>query len=135
MAPLSVFFARQYLAQINFEIVEAAMLDGASEPRILRSIVFPLAVPLIVLNALSGFGMAYGDFFWQYLVGRNIRTSTVGIGLFLLGTDQSRIWGGAFQGSGISTESIRAAASILQSLPSLTLFILGQRFFVKGMRI
>lgn len=135
MAPISVFFARQYLSQINFEIVEAARLDGASELRILRSIIFPLAVPLIVLNVISGFGMVYGDFMWQYLVGRDIRTTTVGIGLFLLGTSTSLEWGGITEGYGISVESIKAAASILQSLPSLILFVIGQKYFVKGMRI
>jgi len=136
MAPASVFFARQYLSQINLEIIEAARLDGASELRILRSIIFPLAIPLIVLNVLAGFGAAYGDFMWQYLVGRDIKTITVGIGLFLLGTDSASAWGGVIPYSRqVSAESVKAAASILQSLPSLVLFIMGQKFFIRGIRI
>jgi len=140
MAPAAVFLARQYLSQMDISIVEAARLDGASEIRILRSIVFPLSVPLIVLNLIGGFTAVYGDFFWQFLVGGGIQTLAVGIGLFILSTDSGGALGGSVSSAlggttPITVESLRAAVSVLQSLPLLILFIVGQKYFVKGIKI
>jgi len=139
MLPGLVFLARQYLSQMDISIIEAARLDGASELRILRSIVFPLSVPLVVLNLISAFMAVYSDFFWQFLVGGGIKTLAVGIGLFILSQDSGTALVGGLGGLGrkglISWESLRATVSVLQSLPLLILFIVGQKYFVKGIKI
>lgn len=140
MLPASVFLARQFLSHIDMSIIEAARLDGASELRILRSIIFPLSLPLVLLNVITAFRSVYSDFFWQYLVGKGIKTFAVGIGLFIL----SKYGGGEMERSltvsvlgsrSISAESVRAAVSVLQSLPILLLFIVGQKHFLKGIKI
>lgn len=138
MLPPSVFFARQYLSQIDMSIVEAARLDGASEPRILWSIILPLSIPLVVLGMITGFGAAYSDFMWQYLVAREVKTLTVGIGLFVLSAGAGFAMGGSellLGSENISMESLRATVSVLQSLPLLLLFIFGQKHFLKGLKI
>lgn len=138
MLPALVFFARQYLSQIDMAIVEAARLDGASELRILWSIIFPLSMPLVVLAMIQGFTAAYRDFMWQYLAGREVQTLTAGIGLFLLSSDAAGGMGDIqllYGRQGISMESLRAATSVLQSLPLLILFVFGQKHFLKGLRI
>jgi len=138
MSPALVFLSRQYLSHIDISIIEAARLDGASELRIFRSIVLPLSIPLVVLGVITGFGASYGDFMWQYLVGREIKTLTVGIGIFILSTAESAATGGGeiLRGhTGISYESLKAATSVLQSLPPLILFIVGQKYFIKGLNI
>jgi len=138
MLPALVFFARQYLSHIDISIVEAARLDGASELKILWSIILPLSMPLVVLGMIQGFTAAYRDFMWQYLAGREIQTLTAGIGLFLLSNDAAGGMGDVqllYGRQGISMESLRAATSVLQSLPLLILFVLGQKHFLKGLRI
>lgn len=138
MSPAAVFLARQYLAQIDISVVEAARLDGASELQILRHIIFPLSIPLIILVMMSGFSASYGDFMWQYLVGRDIRTLTSGIGIFLLSTAGNEMGDVRTLVSNykmISEESLRAAASTLQVLPQIILFILGQKYFIKGIKL
>lgn len=138
MLPAMVFFARQYLSQIDMAIVEAARLDSASEPRILWSIILPLSMPLVILGMIQGFTAAYRDFMWQYLAGREVETLTAGIGLFLLSNDAAGGFGdiALLHGrQGISMESLRAATSVLQSLPLVILFIFGQKYFLKGLKI
>jgi len=139
MLPASVFLARQYLSQMDISIIEAARLDGASELRILRSIIFPLSVPLVVLNLITAFLGVYSDFFWQFLVGGGIKTLVVGIGLFIYSTgtygEMSALPVIAESSSIVSLESLRAAVSVLQSLPVLILFIIGQKYFIKGIKI
>lgn len=137
LLPSSVFFARQYLANMDISIIEAARLDGASEFRIFRSMILPLSVPLIVICLISAFGVSYGDFMWQYLVGREVRTLTTGIGLFLLGSDTMGLVPEAMSSTtkALSMESIRAAASVLQAFPLIVLFALGQKYIVEGTKI
>ena len=137
LIPSSVFFARQYLAEIDISIIEAARLDGASEFRIFGGIILPLSVPLIVICFLAAFGGSYSDFMWQYLVGRDLRTLTTGIGLFLLGQDTMGLEPHSMSSvaRALSLESIKAAASILQASPLIVLFAIGQKYVIKGTKI
>lgn len=136
LLPALVFFARQYLVQFDVSIIEAARLDGASEFQIFRRIILPLSKPLIVLCLFTGFGASYGDFMWQYLVGRDIRTLTSGVGLFLRGSTGADTMGGPnLLGKGISVESLKAATAVLQASPLVVLFALGQKYIVRGTKI
>ena len=50
-----IFLMRQFLQSIPDEVLESARVDGASEFRILRSIVFPLAAPGMATLAIFTF--------------------------------------------------------------------------------
>lgn len=137
LMPALVFFARQYLAHLEISMMEAARLDGASEFGIFRYIVLPLSVPLIILCLVTSFGTSYGDFMWQYLVGRDLQTLTSGIGLFLQSSSGGVEWmgGEAILRKGVSVESLQAAAAVLQALPLIVLFAIGQKWILKGTKI
>src|SRR5919199_3999804 len=57
-----IFLMRQYLTSLPDEMLESARLDGASEFRIVRSIVFPLAGPGIATLAIFTAGTGREDF-------------------------------------------------------------------------
>src|SRR5215468_3708355 len=57
-----IFLLRQYIRSIPDEILDSARVDGASEFKILRKIVFPLAVPGIATLAIFTFLSAWNDF-------------------------------------------------------------------------
>jgi multiple sugar transport system permease protein len=59
----NVFLLRQYFLSIPRDLDEAAMIDGASPFRILRSVILPLSVPAIVAVSLFHFFFAWNDFF------------------------------------------------------------------------
>ncbi len=59
----NVFLLRQYFMSIPRDLDEAAMIDGASPFRVLRSVVLPLSVPAIVAVTLFHFFFAWNDFF------------------------------------------------------------------------
>lgn len=136
MSPAMVFLSRQYISGINTEVLEAARIDGASEIQVFTSMILPLSLPLVVLAAVGAFGAAWGDFMWQYLVARDYQTLTVGLGLFILSIDSgSALMGVSEVTKGLSLDSMRAAASVVQSLPLLVIFAIGQKWFVKGVRL
>lgn len=133
--PALVFFSRQYLVGIGGEYLDAARVDGASEWRIFRDIIVPLSIPLLILCAVQSFTVAWGDFMWQYLVARDFKTLTVGVGQFIAAHDQvAELW--AVEGTpGVTRDSIAAAAALLQSIPLLIVFVVFQKWFIKGVRI
>lgn len=135
--PGMIFLSRQYIASIDQDTLDAARLDGASEWGLFRHIVLPVSLPLVVLAAVGVFGYVWGDFMWQYLVGRDYQTLTVGLGLFILSVDAGHTFTGAVSGKvpGLSLESLRAACSVIQSLPLIVVFAIGQKWFVKGVRL
>ncbi len=59
----NVFLLRQYFLSIPRDLDEAAMIDGASPFRILRSVMLPMAVPAVVAVCLFHFFFAWNDFF------------------------------------------------------------------------
>lgn len=139
LGPAAVFLSRQYISKIPDDVIEAAKIDGASAFGVFRYIILPLSLPIVVLLIITGFTAVWGDFMWQLMVARdaNLRTFTVGVGMFLQGSmgiaELCNIE--ALLEKGTSLEGLRAAASVLQATPGLILFVLGQKHFLKGLRI
>ncbi|MGZ6273206.1 MAG: carbohydrate ABC transporter permease [Candidatus Limnocylindrales bacterium] len=63
----NVFLLRQYFLSLPRDLDEAAMMDGASPFRILRSIILPLSVPAVIAVSLFHFFFAWNDFFMPLL--------------------------------------------------------------------
>ena len=63
----NVFLLRQYFLSIPRDLDEAAMIDGASPLRILRSVILPMSVPAITAVTLFHFFFSWNDFFLPLL--------------------------------------------------------------------
>lgn len=59
----NVFLLRQYFMSIPRDLDEAAMIDGASPFRILRSVILPMSVPAVIAVTLFHFFFSWNDFF------------------------------------------------------------------------
>jgi sorbitol/mannitol transport system permease protein len=70
--PIAVWMLRSFLADIPFELFEAASIDGAGLVRTLRSIIVPIISPGIAATALICF-----IFSWNELLLANTLTSVV----------------------------------------------------------
>ena len=121
IVPISVYMLVSFFRTLPMEIFDAARIDGASTLRILFSIVVPLSAPgfvtLIVVNAL---------WVWNELL----------IALVFLQDDNQRtLMAGLtqFKGHFSVNEPLVMAGTFLSALPMLLLFLVGQRFFVRGL--
>jgi hypothetical protein len=65
---LRVFLMRQFIAGVPDELIDAARMDGASEPRILFSIVAPSVMPAIAALALFAFVYHWNTYLWPLTV-------------------------------------------------------------------
>jgi ABC-type glycerol-3-phosphate transport system permease component len=116
-----IFLMRQFLQSIPDEVLESARVDGASEFRILRSIVFPIAAPGMATLAIFTFLGAWNDFLWPLIVLNSQRMYTLPV---LLAELQQK--------NTISTGNIMAGTS-LTAAPMIVIFLLLQRRFIEGL--
>ncbi len=116
-----IFLMRQYISSIPDSILESARLDGASELRILRTIIFPLAKPAVATLAIFTFVTAWNDFLWPLIVTESDNMRTLPLGLALLSRKNSVNW----------TDTM--AGTVLTILPMLLVFAALQRRFIEGL--
>lgn len=119
-----VFFLRQFFLTIPRELDEAAMIDGAGPLRILISVLLPQMAPALI--ALSTFHIvwAWNDFFGPliYLTNKpELQPISVGLQKF----------------NSIHTThpNLTQATSLLALAAPLLLFVVAQRYFVRGIVI
>lgn len=118
-----IFFIRQYMKSIPDELLDAARIDGAGEFLIYFLIALPLAGPALAATAISTFTWTWNDFFWPLLVisSDNLRTVQLGLALFVV---QHRTrW------------DVVMAGSVLATLPVLIVFLMFQRYFIRGIAL
>jgi ABC-type glycerol-3-phosphate transport system permease component len=116
-----IFLMRQFLRAIPDEILESARMDGASELRILRSIVFPIALPGMATLAIFTFLGAWNDFLWPLIVTNSDEMRTMPVGLALLARKNASNWGDTMAGT------------VLTAAPLIVMFLILQRRFIEGL--
>ncbi len=115
-----VFLMRQYILGIPNELIEAARIDGMHEIGIFRRIVMPLSAPAAVALAIFQFREAWDMYIWPLIIitKEDLRPVTVGVALFM--SNYSTMW-----------NQLLAVATIAM-IPMTVLFILLQRYFIRG---
>jgi putative chitobiose transport system permease protein len=114
-----VFLMRQAFRAIPQELVDAALIDGASHWQILRRIMVPLVYPAIGAQALYAFVITWNEFLWPFLILPSQEKWTVQQGL------QSQFHIFSYDFGHIS------ASTTLAMLPIMIVFLLLQRLFIE----
>ncbi|MCL2079953.1 MAG: carbohydrate ABC transporter permease [Oscillospiraceae bacterium] len=116
----NIFLLRQFMLSIPRDFDEAAMIDGAGHIRILVSVLLPMIKPAVIVVALLIFIANWNDLLQQmiYISNKDMYTLTLGLTTFL----------GSFK----SDYAGMFAATCLTFLPTVIVYLFGQRFFVEG---
>jgi multiple sugar transport system permease protein len=117
----NVFLLRQYFMSIPRDLDEAAMIDGASPFRILRSVILPLSVPAVVAVSLFHFFFAWNDFFVPLLY----LSSKPELQPLSIGIQQ-------FNALFVSQPTLIQAAALMTMAVPVVVFFLAQRAFMRG---
>jgi multiple sugar transport system permease protein len=119
-----VFFLRQFFLTLPRELDEAAMLDGASPLRILRSIILPQALPAIIAMSVFHIVWAWNDFFGPLIyLSTKPELQPVSVGLQKFNSIHS------------TNPNLVQATSLLALAVPLLLYVFAQRFFNRGIVI
>jgi ABC-type glycerol-3-phosphate transport system permease component len=120
-APFSVYLLTNFFRTIPHELLESALADGASHFRLLWQIVVPLSAPafvtLVVVNAL----WVWNELLIALVFLPEDRLKTLMVGITV------------FQGRYSLDVPVLMAGMLLASVPMLILYLIGQRFFIRGL--
>lgn len=116
-----IFMMYSFMKQFPMELVEAARIDGASNLRLLWSIVLPLSRPAIASLAIYTFLTHWNGFFWPLLVTETPEMQTIQIGITQLQSPDN------------FNPGLVMAGAVLAVIPTLLIVILGQRQIVRGL--
>jgi sorbitol/mannitol transport system permease protein len=120
--PIAVWMMRSFLAEVPVAILEAAELDGARLPTVLRRVVVPVAMPGIAATALICFIFSWNEMlFARVLTGVVAGTAPVFLTSFV--TSQ-----------GLFLAKVCAAATVI-SLPVLAAGFAAQDKLVQGLSL
>lgn len=119
--PFATWIVASGMREIPGELDEAAMMDGCSRLGVLRRVVVPLAQPAIVTAAMWHFVGAWSEFAFASVLIESTENKTVTLGLV------------AFLDYFTLEFNRVGAASALVALPVLAIFLVGQRYFTRGL--
>ena len=120
-----IFLLRQFMRGIPMSLSESAKLDGASELRILWSIVMPLSKPALATIAIFSFQGAWQDFMGPLIYLQSERLYNLQLGLRQFD----------FAAGGAPAWNWLMAASLVVMLPVLTMFLAFQQYFIEGISV
>jgi multiple sugar transport system permease protein len=118
--PFAIWLMTGYMDGLPVELDESAMIDGATRLQLLRLVILPLAAPGAVAVALYLFIASWNEYlFALMLAGRNVRTVTVALQMFI--GENTINWG------------LLTAGGTLVALPAVLLFLFAQKRLVGGL--
>lgn len=118
--PIGIFLVKQYVETIPPSMEEAARMDGASDLRILFTIVMPLCRPALAVLAIQVFFTNWNSFLFPFILTSSDDLRTLPVALAMMQGHQAIDWPHLMAGSAIAV------------LPVLLVFIILQRQIVSG---
>jgi glucose/mannose transport system permease protein len=113
---------RNFYVNVPPELVKAARVDGAGFFTIFRRIFLPLSLPIFTVCVIWQFTQIWNDFlFGVVFSGPSARPVTVGLNN-LVNTSE-----------GVKEYNVDMAAALITALPTLLVYILGGRYFIRGL--
>ncbi|OYU49391.1 MAG: hypothetical protein CFE31_08610 [Rhizobiales bacterium PAR1] len=121
LGPIQFFLFEQFFRKIPAEVIEAAIIDGASEAQILFRVILPMAAPVTATVALITFLLNWAQWFPIMVISKTPDTYTLPVALLAMNTEL----GANFQGI--------MALAVITTLPVAVLFLLAQKRVMEGM--
>ncbi|EYB68306.1 sugar ABC transporter permease [Deinococcus phoenicis] len=118
--PITTLIFRNYYAEVPDALVEAATIDGAGFWSIYRQVILPLSVPAFVVVIIWEFTQVWNEFLFAATL-TNTSSQPVTYALSQLAGGQAVSW------------NLPMAGAILAALPTLLVYILLGRYFVRGL--
>jgi multiple sugar transport system permease protein len=118
-----IFLLRQFFMTLPRDLEDAARIDGCSEIGIYWRIILPLSAPALATLGIFTFTAAWNEFLWPLLIMSKDSMKTLQIGLQVFQTQYTTRW------------DLLMAGTVVVTLPVLVIFLLGQRYFTRGIAL
>jgi multiple sugar transport system permease protein len=118
--PMAIWLMSVFVRDVPKELEEAALLDGASTPVLLRHVVLPIIAPGLAATAVLTFVFSWNEFAVALTLTMK-QTATVPVAIAKFAQDFEILY------------TQMAASAALSILPALLLLLIAQRYIVKGL--
>jgi multiple sugar transport system permease protein len=122
-SPFFIFLLRQFFLGMPKELIDAARLDGASELRILATIVAPLSAPALITVGILTFIDKWNDFYGPLIFLQKPELHPLSLAVQVFQTQHGTDW------------PVLMAASVLVAAPLVVLYFVAQRKFIEGITL
>jgi glucose/mannose transport system permease protein len=119
--PITALIFRNYYATIPNDLMEAARMDRAGMLRTFWSIVLPISMPAFVVATIWQFTSIWNDFLFAVFIVTDPAKWPVTVAL------------NNTTGSLVTPYNLQMSAALLASLPTLIVYILLGRYFMRGL--
>ncbi len=119
--PITTLIFRNYYAAIPDELLEASKIDGAGFGGIYRYILFPISMPAFVVVLIWQFTSIWNEFLFATVITNKADVQPITVALNNLA------------GSFIVEWNVQMAGALMAALPTLLVYILLGRYFMRGL--
>jgi len=124
LAPFTVWVLVSFIKQVPYEIEEAAIIDGASLPRIFWNILFPVTMPGLVTMGLINFINAWNNLLYPLSFTTSPTSKTLSVAIPEIYAGYSP-WGKPWE--------LIMAVGVTMTIPIVILVLFSQRSIVRGL--
>jgi ABC-type glycerol-3-phosphate transport system permease component len=124
VSSFGIFLCRQFIQGIPQDLYDAAKVDGAGDFRIYLEIILPLIRPVLSALAIFSFLSAFNSYLWPLVALNDQDLYTLPLILVQISTTM-----------GVSNYQAIMAGSLLASLPTIAIYLIFQKNFVKGIAL
>jgi multiple sugar transport system permease protein len=118
-----IFVFERFFSQLPTEVLDAAIVDGASEFQVFWRIVLPMSTPAIAAMTTLVFIGAYDAFLWPLIILNGPDKMPLTLGLYYFATEQ------------VTHYEYIITYSLLLTVPVLVMFLAAQKFFIRGLQL
>jgi len=118
----TTLFCRNYYVAIPQELIRAARIDGAGFFRIFWRIILPLSPPILIVTVIWQFTHIWNEFLYgvTFTTGQQQPVTSALIALSAAVAD-------------IPQHGVQSAAVMIAALPTLLIYLIGGKYFVRGL--
>lgn len=114
------FFLRQFFMSLPQELEDSAKIDGCSYFRIYWNIMLPLCTSALVAYGILNFLATWNDLLWPLIVTNTENMRVLSIAM------------ASMQGQHGTQYQLLMAASVMATIPTVCVFMIGQKHFIRG---
>jgi ABC-type glycerol-3-phosphate transport system permease component len=121
--PFCTWLLMGYFRSVPVELEEAALVDGCNRIGALIRVILPVSLPALVVVTFFSFTHAWNEFLYAHVFTSTNQTRTITTGLANLMNEDVFFWGPLM------------ASTIMSALPPVIMFLVFQRWVVKGLTL
>lgn len=126
-APFGVFLMRQFIQTLPSELIDGGKVDGCGEWSVYWRIILPLSKPGLAVLGIFVFADQWSSFFWPLVITNSSNMNVLTVGVASLQASEVT--------SGVINYGLMMAGSLWSAVPMVIIFLLFQRYFVKGITL